>query len=159
MGLFNITEIVDMGIEKEKKRRDFYDLVSRTFADKEIKDFFTKLKDWEETHIKKFGEIKSSLNQDAATDSYPGELQDYITTIVDDKLYEEVSVVGFSKNVKSPLDAIRYGIGFEKDAIIFFSEFLPYISSRENKDAIEKLIDEEKQHVVYLVGLRKKIQK
>ena len=159
MNLFNISEIVDMGIEKEKKRRDFYALVASTFRENGMKELFTKLRDWEDEHIKKFSQIRAGVKDDEATDAYPGEMKDYIMAVVDDKLYNDVSPGGFSKNVKSPLDAINYGIGFEKDAIIFFSEFLPYISSRENKDVIEELIDEEKQHLVHLVGLRNKIQK
>jgi rubrerythrin len=52
--VFNAAEIIDMGIEKEKKRRDFYALVAESFSDEEIKGLFTKLRDWEETHIEKF---------------------------------------------------------------------------------------------------------
>jgi len=158
MALFNVSEIVDMAIEKEKRRRDFYDLVSKNFSAQNIKELFVKLRDWEETHIKKISRIRQSLNQEETTDSYPGELQEYIANVIDNKLYNDVTPLKFKDNVNTPLDAIRYGISFEKDAIIFFNEFLPYISTREDNQAIKDLIEEEKQHIIYLVKLRESLK-
>lgn len=153
---FYLIEVVDMGIEKEKARRDFYGLVSKNFAEKEIKDLFIRLRDWEEAHIEKFTEIKNTLKESETTESYPGELKAYIKALVDDKLYKDVSASEFSKNIKTPLSAIFYGMGFEKDAIIFFSELARYVNSAD-KDVIEKLIDEERKHIVYLNELKEKL--
>ena len=153
--IFKITEVVDMGIEKEKARRDFYDKVSKTFNEKELKDLFAKLRDWEVTHIEKFTEIKNSLEEDKTAENYPGQLTDYMQSLVDDKLYKQVSAEEFSRNIKDPIAAINYGIGFEKDAVLFFSELSKYAASSK-KQAIDKLIDEEKQHIIYLINLRDK---
>ena len=159
MGLFNIAEIIDMGIEKEKKRKEFYARVAEQFPEKEMKDLFTRLRDWEDQHIKKFSEIRASVKQDEATDSFPGELSEYVKALVDERLYTEVSAGEFAQYVTSPLVAIQYSIGFERDAIVFFNEVLAHVSSIEKKDAVAALIDEEKKHVIHLVELRKKIQK
>ena len=155
--LFNAAEIIDMGIEKEKKRRDFYALVAEKFKEKDIKDLFTKLSNWEEEHIKKFTEIRKTIKESEATESYPGELAAYCKALIDDKLYSKVSPQEFSKNIKDPLSVIQYGIGFEKDAILFFREVQPYMGEA-NKDAVEALINEEKQHIIYLAELNKKFR-
>ena len=153
--LFNAAEIIDMGIEKEKKRRDFYGMVAEKFSkDKEMKELFTNLQSWEETHIKKFSDIRDGIKEPEATSSYPGEITEYIKAMIDDTLYREVSPEFFSKNIKDPLTAIQYGIGFEKDAILFFRELIP-LSSQADKGKIEKLIDEEKEHLVYLTKLKR----
>ena len=158
MGIFNAPEIVDIGIEKEKKRRDFYGRVAEAFDSKDMKDLFLRLRDWEEAHIKKFAEIRNALQESEATDSYPGELDDYAKALLDDTLYRDVSPSEFSKKVTSSHSAIQYGIGFEKDAILFFSELLPH-APEHSKKVVEQLISEEKQHIVYLDQLKKKIQK
>ena len=36
--VFNAAEIIDMGIEKEKRRRDFYGAVAAKFKEKDLKD-------------------------------------------------------------------------------------------------------------------------
>ena len=155
MGIFNTPEIVDMGIEKEKRRRDFYARVAEAFEDKEVKALFTRLRDWEEEHIKTFTGIRDTVKDSGATDSYPGELEGYMNALLDDTLYKDVSPAEFAKKVKAPLDAVQYGIAFEKDAILFFNEFLAYAS---RKDIIQRLVDEEKQHIKFLAGLKAKLR-
>jgi rubrerythrin len=58
--------------------------------------------------------------------------------------------------VKTPLDAIRYGLAFERDAILFFSE-ISAVMEPHNKEAVERLVNEEKQHITYLAELKGKI--
>lgn len=156
MNIFHISEIVDLGIEKEKKRRDFYAQAASVFAEPALKELFTQLKDWEEMHIKKFTDIRNSLDRDEAAESYPDELRLYMQSLVDERLYQKVSVNEFSKNVKTTVDAIEVGISFEKDAVLFFSELLNYTADA-HKQVIRQLIEEEKKHIVYLAELRKKV--
>jgi rubrerythrin len=156
MNIFKIGEVVDMGIEKEKKRRDFYGRAAENFKENvELRELFIKLRDWEEGHIRKFTEIRKRV-EDYTFESYPGELSGYMQALVEDRLYEEVSPDSFKRSVTSPSDALNYGIAFEKDAILFFTELLPYVGAR-NTGVIHTLIDEEKKHIVYLSELKKKI--
>lgn len=156
MNLFKITEVIDIGIEKEKKRKEFYALAAESFSNKEIKDLFIKLRDWEDAHIKRFTEIKNEVGKDETIESYPGELTSFMEGLIDNKLYSEVTPENFGKTIKTPIDAITRGIGFEKDAILLFLELLSYISTK-NKQSIETLINEERMHIRYLNDLKKKI--
>ncbi|MFC1709074.1 ferritin family protein [Candidatus Omnitrophota bacterium] len=158
MSLFNAAEIADIGIDKEKKRREFYALVAEKFEDKDIKDVFIKLRDWEDSHIQKFTEIRSKISQSETTDSYPGEMGDYMNSLMDDTLYKEVSPEQFAQKVSTPLSAVQYGIGFEKDAILFFNEFMG-VASDSDKKTIKQLIEEEKEHIIFLSNLKNKIDK
>lgn len=153
--IFNAAEIVDMGIEKEKKRRDFYGRVAQEFKEKDLRKLFSDLHDWEDEHIRKFTAVRDSIRGEEIAESYQGEFTAYIKALVDDKLYAQVSAAAFAKNVKTPLDAIQWGIGFEKDAILFFNELLAYMPS-ENKEKVRLLVEEEKKHIIYLAELRKK---
>lgn len=153
--IFNISEVIDMGIEKEKKRRDFYGRVSETFTEPDMRKLFSRLRDWEDEHIKKFETIRDSVKIDESQESYKGELAEYMKALVDDVLYKEVSANEFAKNVKGPGSAIQYGIGFEKDAILFFNELLKYMEP-VHTEKVQILIDEEKKHIIYLAELKKK---
>lgn len=158
MNIFNAAEVIDMGIEKEKKRRDFYDMVSKKFADNpDMKELFTRLRDWEETHIKKFSEIRNTVEEDETFEGYPGELEDYIGTLVDETLYSVVNPESFSQTVKNPVDAVKIGMTFEKDAILFFSELIPSMNP-VHTEKVRMLIDEEKLHLVYLSRLKTKFE-
>ena len=157
LNVFNIAEVIDMGIEKEKKRRDFYERVSESFKEADMKKLFSRLRDWEDEHIKKFAAIRDTVNIDESQESYEGELAAYMKALVDDLLYNQVSAKEFRKFVKSPKSAIQYGIGFEKDAILFFNELLKYMEPIHT-EKIQLLIDEEKKHIVYLAELRQKYE-
>lgn len=50
------------------------------------------------------------------------------------------------------------GMGFEKDAILFFNELLKYMPSY-HKEKTEELIGEEKKHLIYLAELKNKYSK
>jgi rubrerythrin len=156
--VFNAAEVIDMGIAKEKKRRDFYALVATKFKQKEMKELFGRLRDWETEHIKKFGEIRDTIEESEVVESYQGELGAYMKALVDDMLYKQVTAAQFSKNVKTPIVAVTYGIGFEKDAILFFQELLRYMTPFHQEKVVE-LINEEKKHIIYLTELKRKIEK
>lgn len=156
--VFSAAEIIDIGIVKEKKRRDFYGYTADKFKEKEMKDLFSKLRDWEGEHVKKFTDIRNSTETYEIKESYQGEFASYMKFVVDDMLYNQVSAQWFAKNVKESIAAIQYGIGFEKDAILFFSELLKYMMG-SNKEKIEELINEEKKHLIYLSELKAKYTK
>ena len=155
--VFTAAEIIDMGIVKEKKRRDFYGYAADKFKEKDMKELFSRLRDWEDEHIKKFTEIRNSIEESETSESYTGEFASYVKATIDDILYEQISQEWFAKNVTSELSAIQYGMGFEKDAILFFGELLKYMNPY-HKEKVQELIDEEKKHLVYLSELRKKYE-
>jgi rubrerythrin len=156
--VFNAAEVIDMGIIKEKKRRDFYGYAAETFKSKDARELFTRLRDWEEQHIKKFTDIRNTLEESEVSETHEGELAVYMKVAVDDVLYNQVSLEWFANNVKNELEAIKYGMGFEKDAIIFFNELLGYMNP-QHKEKVRELINEEKKHLVYLAELKGKYEK
>jgi rubrerythrin len=153
--VLKVADVIDLGIEKEIARRDFYKRVAETFDDEELQNLFSRLRDWEETHIKKFTAVRGKLDTVQLAESYPGELNSYMDALVNEKLYEDVSAEAFAENVSDPLTAVNTGIQFEKDAILFFMELIPHVQG-DDKSLIEELIAEERKHILYLIGLKRK---
>jgi rubrerythrin len=152
-------EIVEIGIEKEKKRRDFYALAADHFKDEaELAELFGKLRDWEEMHIKRFQEIRDTIAKAQYTEQYPGETEGYMQALVHSDLYSDITPEKFAEAVKTPAEALQKGITFEKDAILFFSGLLQFVDKR-SKEIIEKLIGEEQAHMLYLFNMKKKLGK
>ena len=97
--IFNVAEVVDIGIEKERARRDFYALVGEQFEDKEMKALFARLRDWEDAHIEKFTDIRDEIKQLEPVESFKGEFESYMKALVDDKIYKDVEPGQFADNV------------------------------------------------------------
>jgi rubrerythrin len=150
-------EIVEIGIEKEKKRRDFYALAAEHFkGKKELAALFTRLRDWEEEHIRRFQQIRDTVSQAQYTESYSGETEAYMDALVDSDLYSKITPEKFASIVASPIDALNRGIGFEKDAILFFGGLARFIDAK-SKEIVDKLIKEEQQHMLYLFNMKKEM--
>jgi len=148
-------EIVEIGIEKEKKRRDFYALAVEHFKDnEELAKLFARLRDWEEEHIKKFQEIRDTVSKGQYTESYPGETEAYMQALVDSELYTKINPENFASLVTSPADALDMGIRFEKDAILFFNGMSRFVDEK-TQQITSKLIEEEQQHMLYLFNMKK----
>lgn len=150
-------EIVEIGIEKEKKRRDFYALAADHFKDNdELAKLFARLRDWEDEHIKKFQEIRDHVSKAQYTESYPGETEGYMKALIDSELYDEATPEAFAAKVKSPADALDMGIRFEKDAILFFNGLSRFVDDK-SKEICSTLIEEEQQHMLYLFNKKKEL--
>jgi rubrerythrin len=150
-------EIVEIGIEKEKKRRDFYAIAADRFKDHaELAELFGRLRDWEEEHIKKFSEIRDQVSKAQYTESYAGETESYMRALIESELYNEVTPEAFAEKIKTPAEALDMGIRFEKDAILFFNGLSRFVDEKSKKIA-EKLIEEEQQHMLYLFNKKKEL--
>jgi len=150
-------EIVEIGIEKEKKRRDFYALAAERFkGERKLAELFARLRDWEIEHIRKFEAILDSVRKAQYTESYPGETEGYMDALVDSDLYAKITPEKFAGIVKSPLDALDRGIGFEKDAILFFGQLERFIDPA-SKEIVDRLVKEEQQHMIYLFNMKKEM--
>ena len=157
MGVLQPTDLVDIGIEKEKKRRDFYKLAAEHFTGEEqLVELFTRLAAWEEEHIEKFEEIRESVSGGHNWESYPGELEAYMQAVVESSLYDKVTPELFGELVKTPADAFNVALKFEKDAILFFSGLSKYVTGEISK-VTGQLIQEERDHVVQLTMMRKEM--
>ncbi len=150
-------EIVEIGIEKEKKRRDFYALAADHFKDDDdLAKLFARLRDWEDEHIKKFQEIRDHVSKAQYAESYPGETEGYMQALIDSELYDEATPEAFATKVKSPADALDMGIRFEKDAILFFNGLSRFVDDK-GKEICGTLIEEEQQHMLYLFNKKKEL--
>ncbi len=158
MAILTPADIVDMGIEKEKKRRDFYGMAAKKFGDEEeLSALFKKLRDWEEEHIERFQEIRKSVSGGSNVEEYPGELEAYMQSVVDSDLYRDITPEKFASEIDTPQEALSRGITFEKDAILFFSGLARFLDPGM-KEVVQKLIKEEQQHLVYLSDMKRNLK-
>ena len=58
--------------------------------------------------------------------------------------------------IKTEKEAIELGIGFEKDSILFYQEMKKFVLTSE-QNIIEKLLEEEKEHLRKLFELDKSV--
>lgn len=151
--LFSAREIAEAAVEKERRRREFYAGVAEMSTDGEMKKLFHFLAEEEGKHVATFTLLRDSLPQGTQSEQYDEDMRVYLDSITDDRLYSGFDSEGLARKAVTGKDAIGLAIGFEKDAILYFMEFLPYLSAEDRK-IVSHLIDEEKGHIRMLAGLR-----
>jgi rubrerythrin len=149
-------EIAEAAVEKERKRRNFYAQVAELSTDAEMKDLFRFLTEEEDRHIACFSEIRDSLPRDKHSDEYTADMDAYMDSVIDHRLYAQIDSTEFVRRAIHGKEVFRLAIGFEKDAILYFREFLPFLSEPDQK-IVSDLIEQEKAHIRKLVEVRNRL--
>jgi len=154
--LFSAREIVEAAVEKEKKRKGFYSKVSELSTNEDMKGLFQFLTKEEEKHVAAFSQIRDKLPVETHPVEYDDDMQAYMDSVIDDRLYSDMDSKGFVQKAIHAKDVFRLAIGFEKDAILYFMEFLPYLTESDRK-SVSELIEQEKGHIRKLAEMEKRI--
>ena len=154
VNVFSGSEIVEMGINIEKNGRDFYRELVKSSKSKTAQEVFGLLAREEESHIKTFEGMLSTVKKYEPSEAYPGEYFAYIKSLASEYVFtKENKGLDIAKSAKGDLEAIQLGIGFEKDSILFYSEMKKFVLKGEQK-IVDRLLEEEKIHLRKLNELK-----
>jgi rubrerythrin len=155
MGIvFNAEEIYQIGVEVEKNGEAFYLQAAQACPDEDAKKLFSELAAWEKGHISLFEDLKSQL---------PSQLSDGETLDLDEqkqmylKAAADSHIFIINKDVKSlveraadPASILKLALGFEKDSVVLYTTMKSLVPKKLGLDTIDRLINEEVQHVAML---------
>ena len=155
--VFTAREIAEAAVDKEMKRRDFYANVSKLSKDPEMIKLFEFLTAEEDRHVATFEKLRDGvLVEEVRPEEYDADMQAYMDSVVEEKLYTKIDSADFVKTAIEAKDVFRLAIALEKDAILFFWEFLPYVSDKD-KLVVRSLMEEEKGHIRLLWKLKQEL--
>lgn len=149
-------DVFDFAIRAEKEGIEFYTKAAKKFADRDVKDLFMKLAKQEAEHLKLFTEIKLKADIGGIDPSLKNpEIDDYLESIVQEGLFPKGETVNKRlEKVDGVVAAAVIAMKAETNAILFYTEMAKLSRDREQKKLIEKIIKEEKSHVVMVRNLR-----
>lgn len=163
MGIsFNADEVFEMGMDIEQNGEAYYRKAAELAEKPEIKKIFEDLMVAEQAHYETFKKLRENL---PAKDTTPlvsdpddqGYL--YLDALVKSRLFNSVRE---AENVCSercdPISVLQGALTFEKDTILFFTEMKGRTREDLGKSEIDRLIAEEREHVIWISGMIKKIR-
>ena len=154
--LFTARDIAEAAVEKEMKRRDFYVNVTKLSTDPEMTKLFAFLTAEEERHVATFVKLRDVVPAEARPEEYDADMNAYMDSCVEDRLYSNIDSKDFVQKAIDAKDVFRLAIALEKDAILFFWEFLPFVNDADKK-VVRTLIDEEKGHIRMLWKMKQEL--
>jgi rubrerythrin len=149
-------DIAEAAVEKERKRRSFYAAVTELSTNPDMKGLFHFLTEEEGRHVAVFMQIRDSLPEGTSSEEHRADVNAYMNSIIDDQLYSKMDSREFVRQAIDTWNVFRLAIGFEKDSILYFMEFLPHLSESGRK-IVGDLIEEEKGHIEKLAEVMKQI--
>ena len=156
--LYSAREIVEAAVEKEKRRKAFYEAVTELSTSEKMRELFQFLTEEEERHVAAFTAIRDRIPAKAGPVEYSEDMDAYMDSVIDERLYSQIDSREFVQQAIDSDNVFRLAIGFEKDAILYFMEFLPYLEGPD-KTIVEDLIAQEKGHIRKLVEVRNQLDK
>ena len=153
MNKYNAAEVFQFAIRIEENGEKFYKKLSEAVDDKDAKELFKDLSKEEVTHAQVFKRILSNIEDYGDTDIYPEEYFAYLHALANNMIFNKDLDKEISR-VKSRDDALKFAMQQEWEAILYYQEIRKLVPDDE-KQHIDKLIEEEREHFLKLTEYQK----
>lgn len=155
MAVFDASDIVEVAIRIEENGANFYRYAIQLAAREEVKTLFRMLADQEVKHRETFARILSGMDRTPPGEGYDGEYAAYLHGYVDNHLiFTAEALAAELAKLRDEGSALDFAIQRELDSIHYYREMREMLPA-DRRDAIERIIDEEKEHFVRLSAIKK----
>lgn len=153
---YSILEAVEVALMMEEEGIRFYALAEKKAGDPEMKKLFSLLGSKEHQHVEIFRRLYGDLaartsDPDAELWLLDTEVSSYFRALAEATVFPtkgsaETAIAG----LRGVSEILRFALRLEKDSILFYHELLGGAPWPEAKALLEKVIAEERRHVVFI---------
>lgn len=151
---FNADEIFEIAEQIERNGMEFYRRAAEVSSDAEARKLMLELADWEGTHVKVFADLRKDLSLHEKEPVFfdpNNEAVMYLRAIAGEHVFSpKADSRKFLSGKESLEQILSKAICFEKDSIAFYVGMRDLVSKELGKEKVDKIIEEEKRHVVML---------
>jgi len=156
----NLKEIIEIAIQIEISGAAFYKRLTELTDIKELKELYSDLEKAEYEHITDFENVlKSALERHPGRD-YPTTEQDllYLRAFASRRIFKDpAEAVSKAEQLNDPLEGIEMAIDFELNSVSFYREMAEVIQDPEDKESVQELERQEKEHADQLLEIQQKM--
>jgi len=148
--LFDVAELVRIGVEDEKTGVAFYSALAAKTARPRLREMYRGLAEQERHHQKRFEQMLQNLGGYQPTESYPGEYIAYLRAMLDSRAFpDEAAGRRVASECRSDADALALAIRFERDTLVLLNELRGLVPAAD-RPIVDELTREEQSHLVEL---------
>ena len=148
------TDVFKMAVMMEKIGSQFYKACSQKNTNDKVQKMFEYLAEEEDKHITEFEELLKFAEKTSQDNPFIEPVNpEFIKAIISGRVFpvnEDISQVD-SYNLKQ---AIQLSLTLEKDTIMFYHEMLN-LTSHHDVDLVKRILDEERDHILKILDLKK----
>lgn len=155
MAVFDVGDIVEAAVRIEENGENFYRYAVQLAAKEEVKTLFQMLADQEAKHRETFAKILAGMDRTLPPEGYDGEYAAYLHNYVDNRLvFTAEAFAAELAKLRDEASALDFAIQREMDSIHYYREMRELLPA-DRRGAIERIIDEEKEHFMRLSTMKK----
>lgn len=160
MGIaFSADEVYEMGMDIERNGEAYYRKAASLAKDAKVKAVFTDLMKQEQRHYETFKGLRENLPPRTSLPTVADPESEeylYLDALVKSRLFNTVrEAEGLAAKTASAMEALRAALVFEKDTVLFFQMMKGMTDERLGKGEIDRLIEEEHNHIVRISAMIK----
>ena len=158
MGLMlSSEEVFSLAMEIEKSGHAYYTTIAESADFEAVSKLFNFLAEQEIAHYRYFERLQRKAPELIVDAEEWEQTSEYIRATTESRFFiGEDRAIQLAKTAKSPIEAVDFAIGFEKDTLLYFFE-LYNVSPPEAKESALKIVEEEKRHVRVLSKKREEL--
>ena len=162
MGIaFSADEVYEMGMDIERNGEAYYRKAAAFAKDAKVKAIFADLMKQEQQHYQTFKGLRDKLPPKTSLPTVADPESEeylYLDALVKSRLFNTVrEAESLAANVGSAMEALRAALAFEKDTVLFFQLMKGMTDEALGKSEIDRLIEEEHNHIVRISAAIKEI--
>ena len=152
--IFSIDELATFAVKIEEEGMAFYKEMAEKTKNKDAKELYEFLVGEEAKHKVIFQELKDVLSKDVSPGTYGDEYNSYMRALVESVVFKKDDKR--KAGLQDEADVLDYAIDKEKDSILFYLGMKEMVSP-ENQVNVEKIINEERLHIIKLLDIKEQI--
>jgi len=155
--MFDVKELVKIGIEDETTGVAFYARAAEKAADADLKKVLTDLSSEERAHRKHFEDMLHDMGDYQSPEERAGEYADYLHALTSDRAFpDEAAALRMLDACGDDLATLKLALRFERNARLLMSEMKGLVREKD-RAVVEELACEERAHIVVLTEVREKL--
>lgn len=153
-------DVLKLAVQAKAKGVDLYMMLARNSENYHVSQLFAALAKEEQHHKLELQKWSERIDPTDKGEAYPGERAMFLKSLAAENTFEcdEATRKALEKTI-SEEEALRAGINFEKDFMLFLHELKRTVSNEdENEDekVIDTLIDQEIEHIREIIKIKDK---
>jgi len=153
MALLTGDEIIEIATRLEESGEAFYNAAAERATGAEVKALFEDLAVQELYHRRAFQQMGRDVVEVALSPEQWDQFQAYTEALLRNSFYAKPeNALNRAATARDEREALRAALDFEKEAILFFQE-LESVVRGPGQQTVERIIQEEKQHIQRLSSM------
>lgn len=153
MALLTGGEIIEIAMDLEESGEAFYNAVAEKATTPGIKELFEDLALQEQYHRRAFQQMGRDAVELALTPEQWKQFQGYTNALLQQSFFAKPeNALNLAAQAEDEQAALQAALDFEKEAMLFFHELLDVVKDAD-RQVVERIVQEEKQHIQRLSGM------